>query len=155
MAEESFPNEIERALARPDADKLVRQIDLYIAYDRSGAGDWPDDISDDLAEVLDADSRDPDKALAYVMIGLTRTEDAGFIGFLGASLLENSLESCSQEFLDRVTNEAKTNPRFRWMLSFPYRVAISEPAWEAIKEFRITGEHEEPSADTIPSRPRD
>jgi hypothetical protein len=151
MAEKCFSNELERALARDDAEKLIRQIDAYIEYDRSGEGDWPDDIADDLGEVLDADARDPDKALAYVVIALSRTNDPGFVGFMSASLLENALESRDQEFLDRVVAEARKNARFKWMLSFPYRIAISEPAWEAIQEFRISGEHEEPLPETFPT----
>jgi hypothetical protein len=150
MADKSFSNELERSLARSDAEKLVRQIDVYIAYNESGAGDWPDEISDDLGEVLDADSRDLDKALAYVIIALSRTNDPDFISFMAASVLENALETTDPAFLDRVVVEAGKNRRFQWMLSVPYRVAISKPAWEAIKAFRITGEHEEPSFETFP-----
>ena len=150
MADRYFASELERALAREDAQKLIRQIDAYIAYNEAGAGDWPEEIADDLGEVIDADARDPDKALAYVAIALDRTDDPDFIGFMGASVLENALEVSDPKFLARVIMEAMKNRRFQWMLSFPYRVAISEPAWEAIKSFRITGEHEEPAFDTFP-----
>jgi hypothetical protein len=152
MAEKSFSNELRRALARPDADKLIRQIDTYIEYDKTGAREWPDEISDDLGEVLDAGSNDPDKALAYVMIAAARTDDAGFLAFMGAGSLENALEDPSPEFLERIVAEARKTARFRWLLSVPFKVAVSERAWEAIKPFRMTGEHEEPREETLPPR---
>ena len=134
MADKSFPNELERALSRSDSDELIRQIDLYIAYDRSGGGDWPEDIADDLEEVLMSGDDDPDKALAYVMIAAARTDDGEFLGFMGAGPLEDALERPTREFLKRVVNEATRSKRFRWILSVPYKVAISDDAWHAIKD---------------------
>jgi hypothetical protein len=154
MSDKSFSNELERALARPDADKLIRQIDAYIEYDRKGGGEWPGEISDDLSEVLDANQHDPDKALAYVMIAAARTDDPGFLAFMGAGPLENILYDPSPKLLDRIVAEARKTARFRWLLSVPYKVAINDRAWDSIKQFRITGDHEEPTADSLPARTR-
>jgi hypothetical protein len=153
MGDQSFSNELERALARPDADKLARQIDVYIEYDRKGGGEWPEDISGDLFEVLESGSEDPDKALAYVILAAARTDEAGFLAFMGAGPLEDALQDPSPEFLERIVAEARKTPRFRWLLSVPFKVAVAERAWEAIKEFRITGDHEEPTAETLPPQP--
>src|SRR3954447_24831994 len=122
MAEKAFSNELERALARPDADKLVRQIDAYIGHEHRG-GNWPEEIANDLEEVLMSGDDDPDKALAYVMIAAARTDDVGFLAFIGAGPLENALRDPSPEFLARVADEARKTARFRWLLSVPFKIA--------------------------------
>jgi hypothetical protein len=152
VADKSFTNELERALARPDAEELIRQIDAYIEYFDRGAGEWPDEIADDLSEVLES-SGDPDKALAYVMIAAARTDDAKFLAFMAAGGLEDALADPGDEFLERIVAEARKTPRFRWLLSVPFRVAISKEAWDAISNFRLTGDHEEPMGDSLPPRP--
>jgi hypothetical protein len=143
--------ELRRALGRPDADKLARQVDAFADYFANGEGDWPDEHADGFGEVLDS-SCDPEKALAYVLIGASRTDNAEFIRFLGCSLLEDALHDASPELLKRIVAEARRSPRFRWLLSCPFRIAIGEAAWDEIKVFRQTGEHEEPSLDTLPPR---
>lgn len=143
--------ELRRALARPDADTLVRQVDAYADYFARGAGDWPDDHADDFTEVLDS-ACDPEKALAYVLIGASRTDNAEFLQFLGCGPLEDALYGASPELIKRIVAEARRSPRFRWLLSCPYRIAMGEAAWEKIHVFRSTGEHEEPSLDTLPPR---
>lgn len=139
MTDESFSNELARALARPDADKLRRQIEAYHKHTSAhGWGaEWPDEISDDIEEVLYSGLDHPDKALAYVIIAAANIDDPGFLGFMGASALEDSLHDPSSEFLNRVVNEAQKTPRFRWLLSCPYPHAIADRAWEAIKEFVV------------------
>ena len=137
MTDKTFSDELERALARPDANKLVHQIDVYIEYDRSGARDWPDDIADDLGEVLGSGFDDPDKALAYVMIAAARTDDPEFLGFMGASILEDTLVNPPPEFIERVVEEARNSARFRWMLGVPYSHVIAERVWERIEVFAV------------------
>jgi hypothetical protein len=154
MSDESFSDELRRALARPDASKLIRQIDTYIEYLKTDLGDWPEEIADDLGEVFNSAQEDPDKALAYVMIAAARTDDAGFLAFIGAELLESLLRDPSEDFLQRIVAEGRRSARFRWLLSVPYKVAVSEQAWDAIQPFRIAGEHEEPKGDTLPARTR-
>lgn len=96
---------------------------------------------------------DPDKALAYVMLAAANYDDEDFLALIGAGLLEDILRDPSAEFLHRIVDEGRKTPRFRWLLSVPYRVAISEKAWDAISPFRITGDHEEPERDCLPPRP--
>jgi hypothetical protein len=134
MANDESESELDRALARPDAAKLIRQIDTYVEHMQSGEQGWPEEISDDLGEVLQSGQDDPDKALAYVVIAAARTDDDSFLGFMGAGPLEDALESPNRQFLERVVAEARRSKRFRWILSVPYRVAISDDAWHAIKD---------------------
>src|SRR5689334_17594462 len=93
-----------------------------------------------------------EKALAYVVIAASRTDDARFLGLLGCGPLEDVLENPSAEMLDRIVAEARKSARFRWLLSNPFKVAIAHRAWEAIEKFRLTGPHEEPAANTLPPR---
>jgi hypothetical protein len=152
MTKKTFSDELERALARPDAEKMIQQIDAFADYYANGSGDWPDEYAEDFGEIVSSHFDDPEKSLAYVIIGASRTDDAEFLGFLGCGPLEDILVSPSAELLDRVVSEARKSLRFRWLLSNPFKVAIAPRAWEAIEHFRTTGPHEEPSAETLPPR---
>jgi hypothetical protein len=142
--------ELARALARVDADFVAATVDAYAAYFASGERDWPDKWSDAFSDLQSCYHDDPDKALAYVVIGASRSDDASFVGFLGCGPLEDLLHSPSDHMLDRIVAEARRSTRFRWLLSNPFKVAVSEAAWQAIEPFRSTGPHEEPPYDTLP-----
>jgi hypothetical protein len=152
MGEQHSSSELERALARADANKLIRQIDAYAVHITSGVSDWPDESADDFVEIVDSDHEDVEKALAYIVLGAYRSDDANFVNFLGCSILEDVLRNPSERMIERIVAEARRSPRFRWMLSSPFKVAVSDAAWRAIEQFRITGPHEEPSPATMPSR---
>lgn len=152
MGEKDYFDELERALARPDADQMRRQLLDYARYDLGGAGEWPDDLADDFGEIITCHFDDPDKALAYVVIAASQTDDAGFLGLMACSNLEDILCDPSSELVERVVAEAGKSGRFRWLLSHPFKIAVAERAWVAIEPFRITGPREEPSHDTLPPR---
>jgi len=118
----------------------------------SGSGECPEELSDYFGEILDSHWEDHEKALPYVVLGANRSGDAEFVNFLACGPLEDILEKPSTEMIERVVAEARRSPRFRWMLSGPFKVAVSENAWRAIEPFRITGPHEEPAPETMPSR---
>jgi hypothetical protein len=131
---------------------MIAQLDAYADYFARGAGDWPDDYVDDFEEIVTCHHDDPEKALAYVVIAASRTDDAEFLSYLGCGPLEDILRDPTAELLERIVAEARNSARFRWLLSNPFKVAIAESAWEAIRGFRTTGPHEEPSMDTLPPR---
>ena len=153
MSENSYLSELERALARPDADRMCRQIDAYAKYYRSDeTGAWPEEYAEDFGEILSCHHGDPEKAFSYVILGASRTDDAGFLAFLGCGPLEDVLDDPTDELLERIVTEARKSNRFRWLLSHPFKVAVSDSAWLAIEKFRSTGPHEEPPLDTLPPR---
>ena len=131
---------------------MRQQLLAYAEYDGKGGGDWPDELADDFGEIITCHSDDPEKALASVIIAASQTDDPGFLGLMGCSNLEDVLRDPSPELLDRIVAEARKSARFRWILSNPFKVAIAPKAWDAIEKFRITGPHEEPSADKLPPR---
>ncbi|MEH6662504.1 MAG: DUF6869 domain-containing protein [Parasphingorhabdus sp.] len=152
MSSKGYKDELGRALARPDAAEMCRVIDAYID-DFARGMEWPDDLFSEFDELMWSFQRDPDKALAYVILAASRSDDASFLGFMGCGLLEDLLYDPSPELLLRISAEARKSDRFRWMLSNPFKVAIAPRAWDAIEKFRITGPHEEPAEDTLPPRP--
>jgi len=152
MSDQAFHDELERALARPDADQMCRQLDAYAEYYRNGGGEWPDESEEDFGEIISCYHDDPEKAFAYVILGAARSDDAEFLGGLGCGPLEDVLEDPSEELLQRIVAEARKSSRFRWLLSNPFKVAIAARAWDAIERFRITGPHEEPADDKLPPR---
>lgn len=137
MQSQSYTDELERALGRADADALIERIDAYIEYDASGAGDWPVERVEDFGEIIDCHRDDPDKALAYVVLAASRTDDEGFLGMMGAGPLEDILRDPSPELIERLVAEARKSARFRWLLSIPYQIAIAARAWAAIEKFRV------------------
>jgi hypothetical protein len=143
-----YADELSIALERPDIEALTRKLDNYICHHK----DWPDEFADDCSEVLMSGLDDPDAALAYLALVIERCDDVAFLALMGCGPLEDLLRNPSPKILVRVIAEARKNPRFRWLLSHPFKVAVSAEAWEAIKPFRITGEHEEPPFDTLPAR---
>ena len=150
MSTKCYSDELERALARSDSDKMIMQLDSYAEYLARGAGDWPDDDADDFNEIVTCHHDDPGKALAYVALAASRSDDPAFLGYLACGPLEDVLRDPSFGLLERIVAEARKSARFRWLLSHPFQVAVSENAWEAIEKFRLTGPHEEPSEDTLP-----
>ncbi|WP_298282365.1 DUF6869 domain-containing protein [Novosphingobium sp.] len=144
-----YADELSIALQRPDIEALVRKLDNYIRHHDK---DWPDDVADDCSEVLMSGVDDPIAALAYLALAIERCDDVKFLALMACGTLEDLLRSPAPEILERVVAEARKNPRFRWLLSHPFKVAVSAEAWEAIKPFRITREHEEPPFDTFPAR---
>jgi hypothetical protein len=152
MNENAYLDELERAFARPDADQMRRQLLAYADHHAQGAGDWPDKLAGDFEEIISCHAGDPDKALAYVVIAASQSDDAGFLGLMACGNLEDVLRDPSPHFLDRIVVEARKSARFRWLLSHPFRTAIAERSWEAIEKFRMTGPHEEPSGAMLPPR---
>jgi hypothetical protein len=152
MSAKTYLNELERALARPDADQMRRQLAAYADYNSHGIGNPPIELADDFEEVIWCHENDHDKSLAYVVIAASEIDDAEFLGLMGCSNLENVLRDPRPERLERIVREARRSARFGWLLSYPYKVAIAERAWDAITPFRITVPHEESGSDTLPPR---
>jgi len=152
VSNEIYSDELERALARTDARHMCRQLDAYAEYYQNGCGEWPEEASDAFSEIISCHHDDPEKAFAYVILGSSRSDHPGFLRGLGCGPLENVLSDPSDDLLQRTVAEAHKSDRFRWLLSNPFKVAIAARAWDAIERFRITGQHEEPADEELPSR---
>ena len=152
MSVGTYFDELERALARPDADQMRQQLLDYAKYYAAGAGDWPDELADDFDAINTCHFDNPEKAFAYVVIAASQSDDAGFLSLMACGNLEDVLCEPTPELLDRIVAEARKSARFRWLLSHPFKVAVADQVWEAIEPFRVTGPHEEPSYDTLPAR---
>lgn len=129
MSENAFENELARALARPDIDWLNKVVAEYHEWSarRGDEHDW----SDELDAWFEAD-RDPDLALALIILSAAKYDDPQHLACVAAGLLENILKNPSVEILDRVTAEACRTARFRWMLDVPFRHAIPDPNVRAV-----------------------
>lgn len=152
MGRKAYFDELERASARPDARQMCEQLDAYAAYYANGMGAWPEPWASAFDEIISCNQDDPEKALAYVVLGASRSEDASFLAGLGCGPLEDILHDPSDQLLQRIVDEARKSERFCWLLSCPYKIAVAARAWDAIETFRITGPHEEPAAYKLPRR---
>jgi hypothetical protein len=153
MSNKTYFDESERASARSDAEKMRHQLLAYAKYNIKGSGVWPDEVADDVDEIITCHFNDVEKAFAYVIIAASQSDDPDFLALMACGNLENVLCDPSPELLDRIVAEARKSARFRWLLSHPFKVAIAPAAWDAIEKFRVAGPHEEPSSDTLPPRP--
>jgi len=152
MSEKTYFDELERVEARPDAAEMRRQLLAYEKYEAEVAGRWPEEVASDIDEIITCHFDDIEKALAYVILAASQSDDPDFLALVACGNLENVLRDPSPELLDRIVAEARKSARFRWLLSHPFKVAIAPRAWEAIEKFRIAGPHEEPCAETLPPR---
>ena len=93
MADKNFSSELDVALARSDIDELTPRIDAYAAYfaESNREGDWSEAQADAFSDICSCYSDDPDKALAYVVLGASRSNDPEFVRFLGCGPLEDIL----------------------------------------------------------------
>lgn len=152
MLAEPCSDELRRALARADAWEMIRQIDDLAAYFADGAGEWPDRNADDFEEIVSCHHDNPEKALAYIALAGWRSDDPGFLGFMGNGLLEGVLMSPSALSLGRVVAEARRSARFRWILSHTWEGMVDEVAWGEIAQYRISSPREPPADETLPPR---
>jgi hypothetical protein len=104
------------------------------------------------APVFSCQHDDQEKALAYVALAAWRSDDPGFLGFMGNGLLRGVLMSPSALSLRRVVAEARGSARFRWILSHTCQGMVDEVAWEEIAQYRISGPREPPADETLPPR---
>jgi hypothetical protein len=148
MSEKAFANELQRALARPDAEELKRHVQAYHDQFRGRLENWTEQDDEAVEKIMDASLDDPEKTFAYVMIAASASDDDEFLGFVSCGPLENLLVKPSREILDRVVAEARKTPRLRWMLSIPFRHALAPEALEAIKPLFVDADRE-----PLPPRP--
>jgi hypothetical protein len=134
MADKSFSNELQRALARADADEMMRQTQTYYVNFKAGLPGWDETNEDGLQAITTAYFHDPEKTLAYVMLAAANFDDPEFLGFVAAGSLEHLLNNPSTEMLERIVTEARKTPRFRWMLSGVWLHAIAERARKPVQD---------------------
>jgi hypothetical protein len=148
MPAKSFHGELERAMARPDADDLLRHVQVYYDHFEAGLPEWSGEDSDALEAIMDASLDDPEKTFAYVMLAAANYDDADFLGYVACGPLENLLVKPSSEIVERVVTEARKTPRFRWMISIPFRHALAPEALKALEPLFVDADKE-----PLPPRP--
>ena len=154
MVDKSFVNELQRALARPDAANLIGDLEDYYLFNQDIAANNPDPgnreykRSGNFAEVMDAHN-EPERGMAYLALAMSRYDDPHFLGVMAAGLLEDLLRDPAPELLERIIAEARKTPRFRWMLSGVWLHAIAERVRGPVTEAVGGWELEQP----LPPRP--
>ena len=148
MSKNQFFNELEVALARPDANDLREHLSTYRRF--SCGTSRPEDSDAHIDAIMTVDRHDPDKGLAYLAIAMAEFDDPEFLAVMSAGLLENLLQDPSPEFLGRIVDEARKTERFRWMLGIPFRHAIPDRVWNEIEAYVIPDRE----GSTLPPAPK-
>ena len=140
-----FTNELERALRRDDAAQLRQAVETYYReWNAIDSGVSSEGLVDYDDEYFFHAQDHPDKALAFVMLAAAKTSSRDFLFFVAAGPLEDLLRSPSEEMIERVVEEARRTPRFRWMLTGVFPHAISERAWQKIVPLLTDVSEEDP-----------
>lgn len=147
MSDQGFTNELERALARPDIDELRRILAIHRRNSLNDANDWPDECS----SVIMSGHDDPDLALSLVILASASFDEPEYLGLMAAGPLEDVLRHPGAHFLERIADEARRTPRFRWMLSGVWLHAIHPEHVEAVQD--AIGDMSMDRGDPLPPRP--
>lgn len=145
-------NGLQRALNRPDSASMIKHIDVYAQGYSLDPSERSSEWYDAFEQIHHCYHDDPHKAFDYVLIAEWRSDDARFLASIGCGPLEDILCNPSPDLLQSVVEEAQISARFCWLLSHPFKHAIADVAWEAIKGFRSTGPGDEPPLDTLPPK---
>lgn len=109
MGENSYCDELERTLARSDAEALQDTINVYsqfAALDGKSAQLFYDENHGAIdAVMLSAD--DPNKAFAYLALSTSMFDEPAFLMLMAAGPLENLMCTPRPGVLDRIIAEAK------------------------------------------------
>ena len=151
MSSKRYSDELERALARSDSDRMIMQLESYAEYFARGAGDWPDDDADHFDEIVTCHHDDPEKALAYVVIAASRSDDPAFLGYLSCGPLEDVLRDPSVGLLGRIVAEARKSARSVGFLATPSRLQLAKALGKRSRSFASQARTK--SRQTIPCRP--
>jgi hypothetical protein len=118
-------------------EELGRPIDYlmecWLASQSSDAGakeenSWAD------TEPWEEAQRDPERAWECILFAVTDSRfSADHLGLLAAGALEELLSSHGQDFIERVELQAKTNPRFAWMLGGVWQLQMSAEIWQRVQ----------------------
>jgi hypothetical protein len=133
---EKFSNELEKVLARPDAEALARHLEAYFsAYKNLSAGvEASDEDVCGSEPIYRASLSDPNEAFAYAVLAMANYDDEPFLYYVAAGPLEDCLRRASADLVERVMAEARRTPRLRWMLNGVYPHAIRQDVAERINK---------------------
>jgi hypothetical protein len=129
-------------------------MDTYHRYRDSGrpleylvecwARGWSSDASEkeqyDWAcmEPVDDAREDPERAWKFILLALESPLCASRLGVLAAGPLEDLLSHHGESFIERVEEEAKTNPQFAHLLGGVWQFKMSEAVWTRVQRVRDT-----------------
>lgn len=156
MKKPAYANELARALARSDADILKRSLSDYYDWTRLSGSErehhWPDGLDPWF------ESDDLDRSLALVALAMASTDEEDFLIGVACGLLESVLSHgpairgvpLAKDFLQRIIDEARRTPRFRWMLSAMWTTGMPQQEAQLIADAVGSASCE---TDPLPPRP--
>jgi hypothetical protein len=163
MSQQSFTNEYQRVLARPDVSELRAALisaQKFVNRQTDDAEDDPDDLGFDLVYTPE----DPELLLSLAVLAMAEFDDPQLIGFIAAGPLEDIFMFSAQgragnaaadpdlieSLLVRIENEARKCARFRWMLSGVWTTSFKPDHARRIK-LALCGA--DMNVDPLPQRP--
>lgn len=152
MSEKSFKNELERALNRPDIDALKSVVTVYHDWSSTDSVSRSEEWPEGLDIWFDASREDHDRALALVALAAATYDEPKFLAVVAAGPLEELLwrdRGASEAIVQRILDEARRTPRFRWMLNCVWTMSARPEHAAAVAE--IVGDMTDESP--LPPRP--
>lgn len=163
MSQQSFTNEYQRVLSRPDLSELraaLLSAQKFVNRQTDGAEDDPDDLGFDLIYTPE----DPELLLAISVLAIAEFDDPGLIGFIAAGPLEDIFMLSAKGLhggtaadpdliaglLVRIEDEARKCARFRWMLSGVWTTSFKP---EQARRIQLAVSDADMNVDPLPPRP--
>ena len=81
-------------------------------------------------------SPDPEEAWARILTGVRRASSEKVLGLIGAQALENFLAHHGDAFIDRVEQQARSDPRFWVAVASVWEWDISPSVWSRIQRLQ-------------------
>lgn len=163
MSPQSFTNEYQRVLSRPDLSELraaLLSAQKYVNRQADGKDDNPDDLGFDLIYTRE----NPEFLLALSVLAMAEFDDPGLIGFIAAGPLEDIFMASAtglpgetaaapdliEGLLARIEDEAPKSARFRWMLSGVWTTSFQP---EHARRIKLAVAGADMNVDPLPPRP--
>ncbi len=105
-------------LSKTDSDLVDAYLLHYTTRDESLQ--WA------FGELLDITGSDPERAWLLTLALIERAPDVESLGYVAAGPLEDLLYARGEQFIDRVEDLARRNPKFRQALSSVYNESEQE-----------------------------
>lgn len=78
--------------------------------------------------------KEPEKGWQAILAALQDPHLEAHLGTLAAGPLEDLLSYHGEAFISRVENEAKSNPKFAWLLGGVWQCQMTDEVWNRIQQ---------------------
>jgi hypothetical protein len=95
-----------------------------------------DDLFWAFEEMCDVVAMEPDRALQLILMILSKDDSVPVVQILAAGPLEDLLDTHGDAMIGKIEEEARTNPKFAFLLGGVWPSSISKSVWRKVEVLR-------------------